>query len=352
MNLTFEIIKKSKKSQARAGRLHTGHGIIETPVFMPVGTQATVKTLTPAMLTEIGVQILLSNTYHLALRPGSALIKKMGGLHKFMNWDKPILTDSGGYQVFSLQGMRKITDEGVTFQSHIDGSRHLFTPEKVIDLQRDFGSDIMMPLDVCSPHTATETQLKKDLRMTHLWAEQARRYCDGPLFGIVQGGMNKNLREQSARAITDLDFPGNAIGGVSVGETIEQMEDIISFTAPQLPENKPRYVMGIGLPENLEFGVQNGIDMFDCVIPTRLARHGQIFTSEGKKNIRNHQFLEDSMPLDPKCQCYACANFSRAYIRHLFIAKEILGMILMSYHNVHFLVEWVSNLRKSILEES
>ena len=350
----FELIKKSKTSKARAGILHTPHGPIETPVFMPVGTQGTVKSLTPQHLHDVNAQIILSNTYHLALRPGSKLIKEAGGLHKWIAWPKPILTDSGGFQVFSLSKMRKITDTGVTFQSHIDGTKHLFTPKSVIDLQHDFGTDIMMPLDICTPYPATEEQTLKDLQITHAWEQEAADYWrtkNTPqlLFAIVQGGMYPHLRDQSVEALTKLDLPGYAIGGVSVGEPIDKMYPIIAHTTPQLPENKPRYLMGVGLPENLEFAIAQGIDMFDCVLPTRLARHGQVFTSEGKLTIKNERYKQDFLPLDGTCTCYTCTHFSRSYLRHLFMAKELLAMTLLSLHNVHYLIQFVQKIREDIL---
>ncbi len=353
MPFRFEVLKTSKISQARAGRLHTPHGVIETPVFMPVGTQATVKGLTPDQILGTGAQIILSNTYHLALRPGMELIRKMGGLHRFMGWDRPILTDSGGFQVFSLSNIRKIRGGGVEFRSHIDGSKHFFSPESVIDLQLGFGSDIMMPLDICSPYPASEDQVLKDMELTHEWARAARRYweprADGRwLFGIVQGGMFAHLRKQSAEALTALDFPGYSIGGVSVGESRELMEQCIADTAPHLPVEKPRYLMGVGLPENLEFAIHQGVDMFDCVIPTRLARHGQVFIGRERVNVRRQEFREDERPIDPACGCYTCRHFSRAYIRHLVVAEELLAPVLMSIHNVQTLVTFVEAIRRSI----
>ncbi len=350
----FDIIKKSSRSRARAGLLYTPHGVIETPVFMTVGTQGTVKSLTPAMLEEIGAQIILSNTYHLALRPGVDLIREFGGLHRFMNWNRPILTDSGGYQVFSLSGMRKITEQGVTFKSHLDGSPHFFSPEKVVDLQVGFGSDIMMPLDICSGYPRTPEDTNADLEITYKWAQRAKDHWEAQstnqwLFGIVQGGMYLELREKSARQLTGLDFPGYSLGGLSVGEPRELMESVLSHTVQFLPENKPRYVMGVGLPENLSHAIAQGIDMFDCVIPTRLARHGHAFSSLGKINIRNQKYQKDQRPLDPACACYTCRYFSRAYLRHLMAANEILGLTLMSYHNVYYLVHFVEAIRAQIL---
>lgn len=352
----FEILRKSSTSKARAGKLHTAHGTIETPVFMPVGTQATVKALTPQHLKDSQAQIILGNTYHLSLRPGVDLIKQFGGLHEFMAWDRPILTDSGGFQVFSLAANRKIDPDGVTFKSHIDGSSHRFTPESVVDLQLGFNSDILMPLDICTEYPATEAATRRDLAITHDWERRAFDHWqahkkDQQLFAIVQGGMYPHLRDESVAALTQLDFPGFAIGGVSVGEPMDKMYPIIEHTTPQLPENKPRYLMGVGEPDNLRFAIEQGIDMFDCVIPTRLARHGTVFVGENgdKLSIKNSQFFDDKSPLDETCSCYTCQNFSRAYLRHLFKAGEILAMTLLSLHNVHFLVEFVQKIRQEIL---
>ena len=353
----FKVIKESKKTNARVGELQTPHGVIKTPVFMPVGTQGTVKAMTNEMLKSIGSQIILGNTYHLSLRPGVDLIKEFGGLHQFMNWDRPILTDSGGYQVFSLQGIRKITQEGVTFQSHIDGSKHLFTPKRVIDLQLGFNSDIMMPLDICTPYPSEKKQVDKDLEQTFLWEKEARDYwaevsTGQLLFGLVQGGAFKDLREKSVEQITSLDFPGYAIGGLSVGEPIDVLEEFTSFTAPLLPKNKPRYLMGVGLPENMKQAIESGVDMFDCVAPTRLARHGHLFSkSHSRINIRNERFKHDKGPIDESCDCYTCKHYSRAYLRHLFVAKEILGVQLMTIHNLAFLIKMVSDIREEVINE-
>ena len=351
---TFEIIKKSKKTFARAGIIHTKNGKIETPIFMPVGTQASVKSLTPHQIRQTEAQIILSNTYHLALRPGADVIESFGGLHKFMQWDKPILTDSGGYQVFSLSQRRKIKPEGVTFQSHIDGKKITFTPSSVIDLQRQFNSDIMMPLDICTPYPSTEKDTLRDMLQTHQWEKEAFEYWsqkpnDQWLFAIVQGGMHKELRKQSAEYLSSLDFPGYALGGLSVGEPKELMEELIAFSAPLLPEDKPRYVMGLGLPENLKFAINQGVDMFDCVAPTRLARHGHIFTEGGHLSIKKECHKWDKAPLVATCSCYTCTHFSRAYLRHLFIAKEMLACTLLSIHNIHFLVQFVKKIREEIL---
>lgn len=353
----FEIIAESSHSHARAGILHTAHGSIETPVFMPVGTQATVKGLTPEMLVAMGAQIILANTYHLSLRPGVDLIKSFGGLHSFMNWDKPILTDSGGYQVFSLQGMRRINDEGVTFQSHIDGSSHTFTPKRVIDLQMGFNSDIMMPLDICTPYPSSKDAVASDMSRTHQWETEARHYWESVsngqlLFGLVQGGMHRDLRHESVDYLASLDFPGYAIGGLSVGEPLDVLHEMTAFTAPLLPKEKPRYLMGVGLPENMSHAIHSGIDMFDCVAPSRLARHGHFFTNDGKKNIKNSVFASDMTPLDAECACYTCSHYSKAYIRHLLVAKELLASTLMTVHNVHFLIHQVADIRRSIIAEA
>lgn len=350
----FEIIKEDPNSKGRAGILHTPHGPLETPVFMTVGTQATVKGVTTQQLQEMDVPILLSNTYHLALRPGPDLIEAHGGLHKFMNWDKPILTDSGGYQVFSLANQRKITQEGVTFKSHIDGSKHLFTPKSVIDIQRKLNSDIMMPLDICTEYPATKKKVAADLAITHAWEKEAIEYWRNSntpqwLFAIVQGGMYKDLRQESAETLANMNFPGYAIGGLSVGEPTDILEEYIAYTAPLLPKEKPKYVMGLGLPENLEFAIAQGVDMFDCVIPTRLARHGQVFRQNERINIKKQCFKDDLTPIDDSCACYTCKHYSKAYLRHLFIAKEILAATLMSIHNIYTLVNKVKTIRNSIL---
>ena len=348
----FEIIKQSKKTNARIGKLHTPHGSIETPCFMPVGTQATVKALTPEMLHATNSQIILANTYHLALRPGAKLIQSFGGLHKFMNWNKPILTDSGGYQVFSLSDSRKITEEGVTFKSHIDGSKHIFTPKSVIDLQLAFNSDIMMVLDICTAYNTSKKQTEKEMSITHKWEAEASQYwreknVSNWLFGIIQGGFYKDLRQESAENLTKLDLPGYAIGGLSVGEPIEELHEYISYCSPLLPDNKPKYVMGIGLPENIEHAIHAGIDMFDCVIPTRIARHGQVFINKKRMNIKKAEFKHDQNPIDSNCDCYTCKNYSRAYCRHLFIANELLAHTLLSIHNIHALNKIVNDIKKS-----
>ncbi len=351
----YELIKTCKQSGARLGRLHTPHGIIETPIFMPVGTQATVKSMTPEELKEIGSQIILSNTYHLYMRPGHELIKRAGGLHKFMNWDKPILTDSGGFQVFSLGPLRKIKEEGVEFRSHLDGSKHFLTPEKAMEIQNALGSDIMMAFDECTPYPADREYVKNSLERTTRWLKRCKDAHNNTdkqaLFGIIQGGMYKDLREQSAKEITSIDLPGYAIGGLSVGEPKPLMYDVLEHTTPLMPKDKPRYLMGVGSPDDLVEGVIRGVDMFDCVLPTRIARNGTAMTSQGKVVVRNATYAEDFTPLDPECDCYACKNYSRAYIRHLIKANEILGARLITTHNLHFLLNLMKQIRQAIMED-
>ncbi|KGF15243.1 queuine tRNA-ribosyltransferase [Peptostreptococcus sp. MV1] len=351
----YELIKTCKQTGARLGRLHTPHGIIETPIFMPVGTQATVKAMTPEELKEIGSQIILSNTYHLYMRPGHDLIERAGGLHKFMNWDKPILTDSGGFQVFSLGPLRKIKEEGVEFRSHLDGSKHFLSPEKAMEIQNSLGSDIMMAFDECAPYPADRQYVKNSLERTTRWLERCKEAHKYPekqaLFGIVQGGMYKDLREQSAKEITAIDLPGYAIGGLSVGEPKEMMYEVLDYTVPLLPEDKPRYLMGVGSPDDLLEGVLRGIDMFDCVLPTRIARNGTAMTSQGKVVVRNASYAEDFTTLDPECDCYTCRNYTKAYIRHLIKCNEILGARLLTIHNLHFLLKLMENVRQAIRED-
>lgn len=351
----YELIKTCKQSGARLGRIHTPHGVIETPIFMPVGTQATVKTLTPEELKEIESQIILSNTYHLYLRPGHDIVKKAGGLHQFMNWDRPILTDSGGFQVFSLGPLRKISEEGVEFRSHIDGSKHMLTPEKAMEIQNALGSDIMMAFDECAPYPADRDYVKKSLERTTRWLERCKKAHKNPekqaLFGIVQGGMYKDLREQSAREITAIDLPGYAVGGLSVGEPKELMYEVLDYTVHLLPEDKPRYLMGVGTPDILIEAAIRGIDMCDCVLPTRIARNGTAMTSQGKVVVRNAKYAEDFTTLDPECDCYACQNYTKAYIRHLLKSNEILGARLLSIHNLRFLLKLMSDVRQAIMED-
>jgi queuine tRNA-ribosyltransferase len=353
--IRYEHIKTCKQSGARLGRIHTPHGVIDTPIFMPVGTQATVKSMTPEELKEINAKIILSNTYHLYMRPGHELVEKAGGLHKFMNWDRAILTDSGGFQVFSLGPLRKITEEGVEFRSHLDGSKHFISPEKAIEIENALGADIIMAFDECAPYPASRDYVKNSLERTTRWAKRckdAHKYPDRQgLFGIVQGGMYKDLREQSAYEIMELDFPGYAVGGLSVGEPKPLMYEVLEYTTPLLPKDKPRYLMGVGSPDALIEGVIRGIDMFDCVLPTRIARNGTAMTSHGKVVVRNAKYAEDFLPLDPECSCYTCRNYSRAYIRHLVKANEILGARLITYHNLYFLLKLMENVRQAIRED-
>ncbi len=350
----FELIETCKDTGARAGVLHTPHGDIETPVYMPVGTNATVKAMTPESLKEIGAQIILSNTYHLYLRPGHELVYEAGGLHRFMNWDRPILTDSGGYQVFSLGALRKISEDGVVFQSHIDGSRHMLTPEKAVEIQNALGADIIMAFDECCPYPAEHEYAKRSMEMTHRWAQRckdAHKREDQALFGIVQGSVFPDLRKESARFIDSLDFPGNAIGGLSVGEPLEDMYSILDIVVPLLSPNKPRYLMGVGTPDCLLEGVSRGIDMFDCVVQTRNARNATLFTSNGRMNILNKQYERDLSPPDENCTCYVCKNYSRAYLRHLFKAKEILGAVFATWHNLRYSIDLMEKAREAIIEK-
>jgi queuine tRNA-ribosyltransferase len=353
--IKYELIKECKQSGARLGRITTPHGTIETPIFMPVGTQATVKAMTPEELKKINSQIILSNTYHLYLRPGHKLVEKAGGLHKFMNWDRPILTDSGGFQVFSLGDLRKISEKGVEFRSHLDGSKHFISPEKAIEIENSLGADIIMAFDECAPYPAEWNYVKNSLERTTRWAKRCKEAHKNPdtqgLFGIIQGGMYKDLREQSAKEIIDLDFPGYAVGGLSVGEPKPLMYEVLEYTTPLMPKDKPRYLMGVGSPDCLIEGVIRGIDMFDCVLPTRIGRNGTAMTSEGRVVIKNAKYAEDFMPLDPNCDCYTCKNYSRAYLRHLFKAGEILSARLVTYHNLHFLLKLMENVRNAIKED-
>ncbi|WP_018130829.1 tRNA guanosine(34) transglycosylase Tgt [Effusibacillus pohliae] len=354
MAVRYELLTTDRQTGARRGRLHTPHGTIETPVFMPVGTQATVKAMSPEELKEIGAEIILSNTYHLFLRPGHEIVREAGGLHSFMNWDRAILTDSGGFQVFSLSDLRKITEEGVEFRSHLSGEKLFLSPEKAIEVENALGADIIMAFDECPPYPATREYLKDSLERTTRWAKRCkqahRRPHDQALFGIVQGGMERDLREQSVMELLELDFPGYAVGGLSVGEPKPLMYDVLAFTTPLLPKDKPRYLMGVGSPDDLFEGVIRGIDMFDCVLPTRIARNGTCMTSIGKVVIRNATYVRDWEKLDPNCDCYTCRNYSRAYIRHLIKADEIFGLRLTSYHNLYFLVDLMRKIRLAIEE--
>lgn len=351
----YELIKTDSRSRARRGRVHTPHGTIETPVFMPVGTAATVKAMRPEEVKEMGAEIILSNTYHLYLRPGHEIVREAGGLHKFMNWDRAILTDSGGFQVFSLGDLRKITEEGVEFRSHIDGSKHMLSPEKSIEVQMALGSDIMMAFDECAPYPADRNYVKKSLERTTRWLARCKEAHTNTenqaLFGIMQGGMYKDLRYQSAMEIVEMDLPGYSIGGLSVGEPKPLMYEVLDYCVDYLPKEKPRYLMGVGSPDCLFEGVERGVDMFDCVLPTRIARNGTAMTSHGKVVIKNAKYERDFTPLDPECDCYTCKNYSRAYLRHLFKSNEILSSMLLSNHNLHFLVNMMGNIRKSIEED-
>ncbi|MDR3358204.1 MAG: tRNA guanosine(34) transglycosylase Tgt [Desulfovibrio sp.] len=340
---------------ARAGLLRTAHGVIATPVFMPVGTAGAVKALAPDDLAAIGAPVILGNTYHLYLRPGDALVARRGGLHRFAAWPGAILTDSGGFQIFSLNSLRKIREEGVEFRSHLDGSRHLFTPEKVVSIQRNLRSDIMMVLDECVPYGVDRAYTEQSLALTTRWAERARAaFPGGPgenlLFGIVQGGFFKDLRRRSAREICSLDFDGFAVGGLSVGESKAELHGMLRYIAPLLPENRPRYLMGVGTPLDIALGIQAGIDMFDCVLPTRNARNGTLYTSLGKVNIRRREYAEDESPLDPACGCYTCRTFSRAYLRHLFVSGELLAFRLNSLHNLTYYLGLAREARKAVAE--
>ena len=353
MSLVFELLQTDPHSQARLGRLHTPHGVLDTPMFMPVGTQATVKTLRTADLEVCGAAIILCNTYHLSLRPGHDLIRSFGGLHRFMSWPHPILTDSGGYQVFSLGSLARVTEEGVTFQSHIDGSRHLMTPERAIDIQLALGSDVMMALDECTSYPATYDAARLSMEMTCRWASrclEAGRDRQGGLFGIVQGSTYKRLRDICVQALVKESFDGYAIGGLGVGEPRDVMYDLVAHTAAQLPPERPRYLMGVGKPQDLLHGVRAGVDLFDCVLPTRNARNGFLFTSEGRVVIKNARYRTDERPLDPACHCYTCQHHSRAYLRHLFLAGEILGLYLNTLHNVTYYLRLMAQIRQAIRE--
>lgn len=347
----FELLKTTPGSHARLGLLHTPRGTVHTPAFMPVGTQATVKGLTTEEVREIGVEIVLANTFHLFLRPGSGLIAKAGGLHRFMRWNGPILTDSGGYQVFSLARLRRLTDEGVTFRSPLDGSEHLFTPERVLEIQHELGSDLVMPLDVCLGYPVEDDQAREALRLTLLWARSSR--ARGPaagqmLFGIVQGGFSARLRREAADQIVEIGFDGYAIGGLSVGEPHDLTYGLVEDVSRRLPTERPRYLMGVGAPPNLLQAIVLGIDLFDCALPTRVARTGTIFTRQGRVNIRNAAYKEDGRPLDEGCACPVCSQYTRAYVRHLFNADEMLGPRLASYHNLYFLARLLDEAREAI----
>ena len=358
--LNFAVEAKNSSCKARACYFVTDHGKVETPIFLPVGTQGTVKAVKKDSLeNDIKAEIVLSNTYHLYLRPGTEILEKAGGLHSFMNWHKPILTDSGGYQVFSLSELRKIQSDGVEFRSHLDGSKHFFTPEKVINIQRSIGSDIMMVLDECAPFPCDYEYAKNSSQLTSRWALLNKEAFEKSeplygnsqfLFGIIQGSVYKDLREKSSKDLIEIDFDGYAIGGLAVGEPAETMYEMVNFTTDFMPENKPRYLMGVGRPENILEAIERGIDIFDCAMPTRNARNSYLFTSEGVLSMRNSKYKDDFETIDKNCTCYACRNFSRAYLRHLFIAKEILALELASIHNLHFYLNLVKEARKNIIE--
>ncbi|MBE7065072.1 MAG: tRNA guanosine(34) transglycosylase Tgt [Ruminococcaceae bacterium] len=352
----YELIKECKQSGARLGRLHTPHGIIETPCFMPVGTQASVKGISPDELHAMNAKIILSNTYHLYLRPGHELVREAGGLHGFMNWDKAILTDSGGFQVFSLAKLRKISEEGVAFRSHIDGSKHFLTPEYVMEIENALGADIIMAFDECAPYPASYDYTKKSMERTTRWAErclEAHKNTEKQaLFGIVQGGMYEDLRKISAKDLVSLDFPGYAIGGLSVGEPAELMNKMLDETVPFLPSDKARYLMGVGSPDYLIEGVFRGIDMFDCVLPTRIGRNGTVMTPNGRLIVRDAKYAHDFSPMDPECDCPACKFHTRAYIRHLLKTGEMYGLRLATIHNLHYLLNLMNQIRDAIMNDS
>lgn len=353
--VTYNLIKKDKHTGARLGQITTPHGTFNTPMFMPVGTQASVKAMAPEELKEMGAGVILANTYHLWLRLGEDLVEEAGGLHQFMNWDQGILTDSGGFQVFSLAELRNITEEGVHFKNHLNGQKLFLSPEKAIAIENALGADIMMSFDECPPFFESYDYIKKSIERTSRWAERGLRAHKNPqtqaLFGIVQGGGHKALREQSARDLVSLDFPGYSIGGLSVGESKAEMNHVLDFTTPLLPENKPRYLMGVGSPDALIDGVIRGVDMFDCVLPTRIARNGTCMTSKGRLVVKNAKYARDFRPLDEKCNCYACRNYTRAYIRHLLKTDEIFGLRLTSYHNLYFLLDLMRKIRAAIKED-
>jgi queuine tRNA-ribosyltransferase len=354
MAFRFEIIKKDTFSKARLGRVETDHGSFTTPAFLPVGTQGSVKSLTPEELVEIGVEAILGNTYHLYLRPGHETIGRLGGLHAFIHWERPILTDSGGFQIFSLGSLRKVSEEGVTFQSHLDGSSHFLTPEKVMEIQRVLRTDIAMVLDECVPYPSPYEYVKASTEQTARWAKrclQVKREKDPALFAIVQGGVYRDLREKSAQTLVEMGFQGYAIGGLSVGEPKSMMLDVLEWTTPLLPENTPRYLMGVGTPEDIINAVILGVDFFDCVLPTRNARNGTLFTSSGKISIKQAQYAEDQRPVDETCGCYTCRHYSRAYLRHLYLSKEILSSRLNTIHNLYYYINLIRKIREAIQKD-
>ena len=353
--IRYELIKTCAQTGARLGIVHTPHGSFETPTFMPVGTQATVKAMSPEELKEMNAGIILSNTYHLWLRPGNDIVKEAGGLHKFMNWDRPILTDSGGFQVFSLSQFRKIEEEGVHFRNHLNGDKLFLSPEKAMEIQNDLGSDIMMAFDECPPYPATYEYMLASVDRTTRWAKRCKEAHQRPdeqgLFGIIQGGEYEDLRKRSAEALVELDFPGYAVGGLSVGEPKDVMNKVLDFTTPLMPADKPRYLMGVGSPDSLIDGSIRGIDMFDCVLPTRIARNGTLMTSEGRMVIKNAKYARDFRPIDENCDCYTCKNYTRAYVRHLLRTEETFGLRLTSYHNLRFLIKLMEDVRQAIRED-
>jgi queuine tRNA-ribosyltransferase len=353
MAFRFQIIKKDSFSQARLGKIETDHGSFTTPAFLPVGTQGTVKSVTREELVEIGVEAILGNTYHLYLRPGHETIGRLGGLHTFIHWERPILTDSGGFQIFSLGSLQKVSEEGVTFQSHLDGSSHFLTPEKVMEIQRILGSDIAMVLDECVPYPSPYEYVKLSMERTNRWAKrclQVRHENDPALFAIVQGGVHRDLREKSAQTLVEMGFQGYAMGGLSVGEPKSMMLDVLKWTTPLLPEITPRYLMGVGTPEDILIAVMLGVDFFDCVLPTRNARNGTLFTSSGKISIKQAQYAEDRGPVDETCACYTCRHYSRAYLRHLYLSKEILSSRLNTIHNLYYYIKLLIKIREAIQE--
>ena len=356
--MSYRLLKRDRETKARYGMLSTAHGDIEMPTFMPVGTQATVKTLSNRDLVDAGIEIILSNAYHLYLRPGEEVLKRAGGLHKFCGWRRPILTDSGGFQVFSLATLMKVTKEGVRFSSHLDGSKHFLAPEDVIRLQASFGSDIMMPLDECVHYPCSEDKARDSLGLTTEWARRSkeahRLYAENSnqlLFGIIQGSSYLNLRREASERLIDIGFDGYAVGGVSVGEPEDLIYEIVNYTTDYMPEDKPRYLMGVGMPLDIIEAVSMGIDMFDCVVPTRNGRSGTAFNLKGKLPLRNNAYISDFSPIDGECGCYTCRNYTRAYIRHLYNTDEILGLRLVSLHNIHFYATLMNNIRKAIKED-
>jgi queuine tRNA-ribosyltransferase len=354
MAFHFEILKKDERTGARLGRCATAHGVFHTPAFIPVGTQATVKGLTPEELREMGAEIILSNTYHLYLRPGHERVRRLGGLHRFMHWDHPLLTDSGGFQVFSLNSLVKVSEEGAEFQSHLDGARHHITPERAVQIQEALGADIIMCLDECTPYPASHDQAERSLDLTLNWSrrcKESRRGQDQALFGIIQGGIYPDLRRKSVEVMEGIGFDGYAIGGLSVGESKEIMIQVVSEIAPLLPAYQPRYLMGVGTPGDMAEAVQLGVDMFDCVLPTRNARNGTLFTRSGRLVIKNARYAEDALPVEPGCSCYTCRYYSRAYLRHLYLAEEILAMRLNTIHNLHFYLRFMKQIRQAIAED-